>query len=264
MAAARRLRPALPPFYFAATNGFGGNMSRIILVPIIFSFALLAGGTVANAEMQAAPSTSQFLSATELDLGLSLPQPAAEGSTEQMQELAELHRLEDSRTPSDWKRAQWDDSHESGEIFADVLGPNFDLSKLTATAKLLADVRQEEKIAAKRAKDHFKRKRPWVLDPSLKTCSREDGPLTSYPSGHTVMGYSMAEVLVAAIPAKSQAIMARAQEYAYNRLVCAMHFESDIEAGKTLGIEIGDALLKNPKFQSELQAASSELQQFNQ
>ncbi len=73
------------------------------------------------------------------------------------------------------------------------------------------------------------------------------------------MGYAMATVLAAAAPAKSQALMARANFYAESRLVCAMHFRSDLAGGKTLGEGIGRAMLAKPAFRAELAAAAKEL-----
>ena len=232
---------------------------RVRPLVVLASLAALAIGGQALAKPAGPAPAPLFLTRVDVDLGLKLPPPPADGSPTQKRELTELHRLEKVRTPKSWARAKWDDSHEDGQIFASAIGPGFDLSKLPATAKLLADVRHEEKIAGKRAKTHFLRKRPWIVDPSLVTCSREDGPLTSYPSGHTVMAYSMATVLAAAIPPKRKAIMARAADYGHERLVCAMHFRSDILAGRTLGTEVGDALLDKPTFRVELAAARREL-----
>ena len=44
-------------------------------------------------------------------------------------------------------------------IFADAIGPGFDLASLPATAKMLADVQKDEDTAASAAKDYFKRAR---------------------------------------------------------------------------------------------------------
>ncbi len=233
-------------------------MKRLFRPIAVLALVLMAAGPAA-AKMSAPPAAPKFLTPAQADLGLRLAPPPRDGSPAARRELGELKRMEKARTPASWARAKWDDSHESGEIFAAAIGPGFDLSKLPATAAMLADVRHEEKVAAKRAKVHFARKRPWIIDPRLDTCSREDGPLTSYPSGHTVMGYSMAVVLAAAAPARSKAIMARAAEYGRNRLVCAMHFRSDVVAGRTLGTEVGQALLANPAFKPELRAAAKEL-----
>lgn len=139
------------------------------------------------------------------------------------------------------------------------MGPGFDLAKLPATAKLMGDVRREEKAAADKAKAFFKRKRPWIADASLQSCSRDDEPLSSYPSGHATMGYSMALVLADIAPQNAQALLARAQDYADSRLVCGMHVGTDIVAGQALGTAVALELLRNPTFHAERDVAAAEL-----
>ena len=188
-----------------------------------------------------------------------LPPPPKDGSPAAIAELDELHRIEATRTAQDFARAKRDDEMENPMAFATVMGPGFDLVKLPQTAKLLRAVRLEEKLVAKRAKNHFRRNRPWIVDPNLKACATEDAPQSSYPSGHSTMGYSMAVVLAALAPAKAPAIMARAADFAENRLVCSMHFRRDIVAGETLGTLVGYELLKTRAFKLQFAKARAEL-----
>jgi acid phosphatase (class A) len=200
-----------------------------------------------------------FLSPSDYDPGLLLPAPPADGSDAQKAELSELESIQASRSADAFARADSDDRTENATIFRTTIGDGFDLAKLPATAKLLADVRNDEKEAAAAAKDFFRRNRPWIVEPSLKTCARGDSPQSSYPSGHATMGYAMAVVLGALIPEKAQAIMARANDYAENRLVCGMHYRRDIVAGEALGTAVGVALLHNAGFKIEFDAAEREL-----
>jgi acid phosphatase (class A) len=200
-----------------------------------------------------------FLSPAEVDPKLLLPAPPADGSPAQKAELAELERIQASRTADDFARAKSDDETENATIFEGAIGNGFTLAKFPATAKLMADVRNEEKAAAGEAKNFFLRNRPWIVEPSLQTCSRLDPPQSSFPSGHATMGYSMAVVLAALVPEKAQAILARASDYAENRLVCSMHYRRDIVAGEVLGSAVGVALLHNAQFRIEFDAAEQEL-----
>ena len=200
-----------------------------------------------------------LLSPAQYEAAMLLPPPPATGSARVVAERTELHAIEKARTPETLKRAQSDNDTKDATIFAEVMGPGFDLKKLPATAKLFADVRVEEKLAADAAKTFFKRDRPWIADDKLKPCSKEDAPQTSYPSGHATMGYSMGVVLAHLVPEKAQPIMTRAAEYAESRLVCGMHFRSDIEAGQVLGTVVALELLQNPTFKTEYDAAVEEL-----
>jgi acid phosphatase (class A) len=117
-----------------------------------------------------------------------------------------------------------------------------------------------QRAAASKAKDFFKRARPWVADPDLKTCGpRGINWHTSYPSGHATMGYSVGVILAAAVPDKAQAILMRANGYAENRLVCGMHFRSDIVAGEVLGTAVALTLMHDAAFKAEFDAAEQEL-----
>jgi acid phosphatase (class A) len=53
--------------------------------------------------------------------------------------------------------------------------------------------------------------------------------------------------------------MARAKEFAENRLVCGMHFRSDIEAGQEMGTVIALSLMQNAAFKADYDAAKAEL-----
>lgn len=61
------------------------------------------------------------------------------------------------------------------------------------------------------------------------------------------------------IPEKAQAILARARDYAENRMVCGMHYRSDIVAGEVLGTTVARELLNNPAYRLEFDAAEKEL-----
>ncbi|MGA0602103.1 phosphatase PAP2 family protein [Caulobacter sp. KR2-114] len=200
-----------------------------------------------------------FLTEADVEPSHLLPPPPVDGSSIARAELAELHRIGAVTTPAEFAIAKWDNDHEDGTIFQSAIAPGFDLDKLPATAKLLREVRTEEAIAASKAKDYFKRNRPWIVDGSLKTCSRDEKPQSSYPSGHTTMGFAMAVVLTKAMPELSGAIMSRARDYAYHRMECGMHYRADIVGGETLGVAVAAMLLKDPRFQADLDAARAEL-----
>ena len=172
-----------------------------------------------------------FLTPSQYDPPRLLPPPPNDNSAAAKAELAELKEIERTRSPAQLARARSDDKTENASIFAEIIGPGFDLKALPATARMFADIRREEQAAANAAKDFFKRNRPWIVDSSMASCSKDDAPQSSYPSGHATMGFSMGVVLASLAPEKAQAILARANEYAENRLVCGMHFRRDIEAG---------------------------------
>ena len=229
--------------------------------PISLALCALVATTIAGGAgaQDAAKPVARFLSASELDVSRILPGPPAAGSSLAASELTELRVLTAGSSSEALAHAQSDDVTEDVSIFAEAMGPGFDLKALPATARLMAQVRVEEKLAASGAKARFRRARPWTLDDTLKTCSRGDAVLTSYPSGHATMGFSMAVVLADLAPSHAPALLARAQDYAQSRLVCGMHFRSDIVAGQVLGTAVALELLRNPAFKADRDAAAAEL-----
>lgn len=219
----------------------------------------------------AGPKKLKFLTPAEIDPARLLPPPPEDGSETQKQELADLKRLLKARTPERFAQAKWDDEHEDSSIFASAIGPAFDLKALPATARLLADVENDQSVAASAAKDYFHRVFAAVIDTSIVDLNCDPAAVRagaakpggrvrrSYPSGHATLGYSVGVVLADLIPEKAQAIQARATDYALSREVCAEHYHSDTEASHALGTAVGIRLLNNATLKPEIEAARAEL-----
>jgi acid phosphatase (class A) len=220
---------------------------------------VLAAATMLVAAKHA-PDAPLLLNASNFDPALLLPEPPRDDSVLGKAELAQLHVIDASRTPDEVARAKADGAVKNVSIFADVMGPGFDLDKLPATKALFHTLREEEKAAADRAKDHFKRNRPWISDPSLHPCATDDEPQSSYPSGHTTMGYAMASILARLAPSRAPAIMDRAAGYAHSRLVCEVHFPGDVTAGQAFGLMVAERLMEQPAFHTQFDAAKQELE----
>jgi len=239
-------------------------MTYRTMILALASYLALASATQAQSAMNApaqVPKTLHVLTPDQVDPSRLLPPPAKDGSDFQKADLVEVERVYKSRTPDRKAQAEWDDKHESVELFFRTLGPQFDLAKLPATAKLMAEVDNEQSVAANIVKHYFRRNRPWAIDPSLVACDYKPNapPLTSYPSGHATLSYSQGYILAQLMPEKAQAILDRASEYAYSRVVCGAHYPSDIEASHVLGTELAMLMLQNPGFAAQVQASKAEL-----
>lgn len=222
---------------------------------VAFTLALLVSS---GAFAQPAPS-SKFLMAGDLDPALILPPPAKDDSAPAIEGRAELHRLAAARTPQRLAQARHDDEVEDVTAIADVLGPAFNLERFPQTARLFADLRAEDSVAAKQAKAFFLRERPFHNDPTLNVCDDGHDVKNSYPSGHATMGYAAAAALAQLMPGNAQVILARAADYAESRLYCGVHYRADIDAGQVLGNMLLAKLLTKPEFQAEFEAARAEL-----
>jgi acid phosphatase (class A) len=107
-------------------------------------------------------------------------------------------------------------------------------------------------------KSHWKRTRPYEMDPKL-TFGR---PETSfgYPSGHSSRGTVQALLLAELFPDKREAILNIGREIGWDRVLIGKHFPTDIYAGRVLGQAIVRELLASPAFQKDLAAARAELE----
>ena len=219
----------------------------------------LSGAAALLVAVTSVDAAAIFVTPAQYDATLILPAPPPPSTADGKAELAELKRYQAARTPERLARAKHDNDTTNASSFAEVIGPGFDLAKLPATAKALDDVRNDEKTAADAAKAFFKRDRPWIVDDSMQSCHRNEGPQSSYPSGHSTMGYSLGVILAHMVPEKARAILARSREYAESRMVCGMHFRSDIVGGQTLGTLVAMEMLQNPAFKAEFDAAVQEL-----
>ncbi|MBN8809351.1 MAG: phosphatase PAP2 family protein [Sphingomonas sp.] len=212
-------------------------------------------GTAAVAKDKA-PS---LLSAGDLDPRAVLPLPPAAGSAQATAELAELHAMQLRRTPAEMAAAKIDGDTKTVAMFADVLGPRFDLDRLPATARLFEAVHATEKDVVDRGKDEFRRQRPWIVDPTIVSCSRSEDPLSSYPSGHATFAFSMAGVLARLVPSHAAAVLERAHQFAETRITCEQHFRSDVTAGEILGTIVAERLMTKPAFAPMVADARREL-----
>lgn len=115
-----------------------------------------------------------------------------------------------------------------------------------------------------RAKQEYKRTRPFVyynqqtLVPEQEESHINNG---SYPSGHTVLGWTMALLLSDINPAVADQLLARGYEYGQSRVIAGYHWQSDVDAGRLGGSVLYAKLQGNERFREQLAKAQ---QEFNQ
>ncbi len=198
--------------------------------------------------------------AAALDPASLLPAPPARDSAQERAELAELRGIMVSRRPEQLAAARWDDAHEDPSAFAAILAPAYDLKTLPRTAQLLDLAQDTGDAVVAKAKTQFRRLRPFKIDPVIKGCPTEGiADYSSCPSGTAAFGWVMATVLGDLAPEKAGALKARAEAYGHNRMVCGLHFRSDVEAAKVLGVAVGRILLSAPELQAQIAAARAEM-----
>ena len=230
-------------------------MKTIIAALALVSIAFCA---TAQTPEQKAPPVQPFVTAKDVDLLTILPPPPENGSAQMQRELAEVLRVQVTRTPEQVARAEAD-TEENVWRFADVIdNPAFTPEKLPKVNAFFKRVFKSEGAVTGPVKKFYNRPRPFQYSDLVKPAVK---PSLSgaYPSGHTTSGTLAGIVLSNMLPEKRRQIMTRAWDYGHNRLVGGMHFATDIEAGRISGSIIAQHISHMPEFQREFDEARAEL-----
>lgn len=158
-------------------------------------------------------------------------------------------------------QARYDNQFDPFVAFAPVLGASFTVDAYPRTAGVLSRVRAPLGAAILVAKNRFDRDRPFEVDAAVTPCIAPDDRLRasgSYPSGHAAFGWAWALVLAELAPEHADAILARGREYGDSRVVCGLHYPSDVEAGRVVAAGALARLHAEPGFRAELDAARAE------
>ena len=203
----------------------------------------------------AAGTPPPFLPKDALDLSVLLAPP---DSATTKDELALIRKTQATATEAEKKLAVADSVEDVFVFGASVFGPNFTAANLPAAAAFYAKLHETEGEFVGPAKKTWARPRPPLADPSIVSCTKL-GKSGAYPSGHATSGYLWGIVLAQMVPEKSAAIFARAAEFGHSRIVCGVHYPTDIEAGRISATAIAATLMSNPVFKSEFGSARAEI-----
>ena len=146
------------------------------------------------------------------------------------------------------------------EDFSCAAGLNLTPEVAPHLTSLLSDAGADAAHISSRAKEKFRRNRPYVLDQG-PTCGPTGslGDFHDYPSGHTARGWTWGLVLAALLPDRRKQLTARAQAYADSRVVCGFHSPTGVGAGRTVAMLTVNSLMRDPSFRADMKQASNEL-----
>lgn len=110
-------------------------------------------------------------------------------------------------------------------------------------------------------KQKYKRRRPFMVfnEPTLypedEESLRKNG---SYPSGHTLLGWSSALLMSEINPDRATEILARGYRYGENRLVVGAHWQSDTDAARLAASAAYARLHTSDRFLEQMKKAREE------
>lgn len=194
-----------------------------------------------------------------------LPPPPAEGSLRARDDAAIYRATRKLEGTPRWKQAA-DDSEIFApdfafKAFACALGAKIAPEQAPRLTLMLGRVPADIDGVTERVKKTTMRKRPVVVDPRPICLPAADWLLssTSYPSGHAATGWALGLILSELAPDRAGPILTRAAGIGDSRVICGVHYQSDVEIGRQVGAAVVAVLRARPDFEADLDAARAEL-----
>ena len=163
-----------------------------------------------------------------------------------------------------WKQATKDNDLWNGgalERYACALGTPINSQALPKTYHLLQRIELDARTVGTPPKDHYNRTRPLIGDERPVCIKREDWLKTnaSYPSGHARVGMAWGLVLAELAPSRASGLAEAGREIGDSRVICGVHYQSDVEAGRLLGAVMVAREHADAAFRADFAAAQAEL-----
>ena len=196
-----------------------------------------------------------------------LPPPPAAGSAQQAADLDTFKRTRALRDTPRWALAAKDANLKfpaAASTFECALQVPISQEATPNLNMLLRRTLLDAGLATYAAKNKYNRERPFVAE-KQGTCTPAEEPMLSkdgsYPSGHASLGWAWALLLVQAAPQRTDAILQRGFAYGQSRVICGVHWQSDVEAGRLIGAATVARLQSDDTFKAQVALARDEIAQ---
>jgi len=211
------------------------------------------------------PRAEGYLGAERVpDHKVFLPPPPAVDSPAGTADLAIFRETRALEGKPRWELAASDDRIGSRKMLSDfgcAAGTDLAAIEAPALARVLARANADLLVMVGASKDHYQRPRPFVTEegPICVEVSPAFAASGSYPSGHSAAAWLYAMLLAELVPEDAAPIMARGRAFGESRVVCGVHYASDIDAGRVTTTALVAALHGNAEFEADMAAARAEL-----
>lgn len=240
----------------AAFCGLGAGL-------LIVTGALAKG---AMAPMAPASAPDGYLAAGAApDTLLILPPAPKPGGRRDLEDHAVFKATRALAADPRWSLAIQDANLAQGaDMFSCALGVKLAPSSVPALSGVFRKAGYDTLAVTDPAKTRYDRPRPYTAKGARNApvCVAKSAALTangSYPSGHASISWTWGLILASLAPDRAGPIMARARSIGESRVVCGVHYPSDIEAGRMAGTALFSALESDAGFRADLDRARAEL-----
>lgn len=127
--------------------------------------------------------------------------------------------------------------------------------------KLLVDATSTCDSICFEPKKFYMRKRPFMRMQEQSLTPDDEEELShngSYPSGHTILGWSAALLLSEINPTNADTLMARGHMYGESRVIVGAHWQSDVDAGRLAASAAYAKIHNSARFREQMKKAQEE------
>jgi acid phosphatase (class A) len=197
-------------------------------------------------------STSSFAGWESMDQKqFTLPPPPQLHSAEEQADVQTMLQMQSQRTQKDCTLSQHQLS-ASFTVFFEPASGMLSKEELRRVSPFFFRISKFMDPIVQRYKSSYRRARPYDSYKQIKPCIQLPGGSKSYPSSHAAMGFVEACVLAEIFPDRADKIMKYGNYVGNLRTIAGVHYPRDVQAGKDLGQQVCEALLKNPEFQHDM------------
>ncbi|MBQ7191953.1 MAG: phosphatase PAP2 family protein [Paludibacteraceae bacterium] len=146
-------------------------------------------------------------------------------------------------------------------IFSEAMGITLSKDNTPEIYELLNRAVQTIDLGDRGTKKHYQRRRPYMVFSEPTLVPEDEEHLSkngSYPSGHTVCGWSTALLLTEINPTAATEILRIGYEYGQSRVIAGFHWQSDVDAGRAVAAAGYAYLHSNEEFLAQMQKAKQE------